>query len=136
MLSKATGGLVVRRIESLSIGLVIGLAAACEAPDSPPHHIDQSWGALTPSAPKNDSVVAGDREITVHFTPTDGSLFAASCRVGSESGPAASGQNATKSPAVVPNLTNGTEYACAVWAFNYSKVSPPSNFLKATLKAP
>jgi hypothetical protein len=125
----------LRHVGLASLGFVIGVAS-CEAVDSPPHGIDQFSVVPTPLSPKNDSLVAGDRKITVYFTPSEAMSFAAICRVGSAEGAYGNTGNATKSPVVVENLTNGTEYACGVWAFNYSKYSPPSNFLNGTPKAP
>jgi hypothetical protein len=83
--------------------------------------------------PQIDSLVAGDRKIAIHFTGSADYFISICSRV---SGGGARNGNTFKSPATVDSLVNGVEYGCNVTAFNGSRPSPSSPYLRATPKAP
>ena len=123
------------RLRSLA---ALALVGGCSTYDGLPHAGDSNYVynyVYPPPAPQLDSLVAGDRKITVYFTPGGGSNFAAVCTIVSN-GTYGNTGNAQKSPAPVENLQNNVEYRCNVTAFNGGRPSPSSSYLNATPKAP
>jgi len=86
--------------------------------------------AVAPGAPTVTAVKAGDRTVSVSFTPgADGSPsttgYVASCDP-TDGGPAVT-TTGSGSPIALSGLSDGDDYTCAVFAFNDAGNSPASN---------
>jgi hypothetical protein len=116
--------------------VLVAMSVGCTAPDRWVHEGDSGYYynyVKVPAMPQIDSLVAGDRKISVHFTGS-ADRFISICAF--PSGGGARNGYTSKSPATVDSLLNGVEYACNVTAFNGSRPSPSSPYLRATPKAP
>src|SRR5688500_2458975 len=107
----------------VGFAVVSTLGGACTTTEPPPTN-RLEMGPPTPGTPRLDSITAGDRQVTVSFTPSGGTNFASVCRLAD--GTYAATGSASSSPVVVKGLDNGVEYSCDVTAFNGDKYSTPS----------
>jgi hypothetical protein len=90
------------------------------------NRIEIGSASMPPGAPTISSVVAGNRQVVISFSPpaSDGGSpitgYTATCNPGGISAPAAA------SPVTVSGLVNGFQYSCSVKALNANGAGPAS----------
>ena len=88
--------------------------------------------STTPSAATIDSVVNGDQQLTVNFTPgSDGGAAITDYEYSLDGGAFVSG-GTTSSPLTIPGLSNGTSYDVQIRPVNANGSGPASNTVSGT----
>ncbi len=108
--------------ETISIGGTVNI---------PPYYVS----LITPSAPTINSIISGNSQLTINFTPslsTDTPITNYQYSINAGSTWTTFSPASTISPFIISGLTNGTSYQITIRAVNVAGPGVPSNIVSAT----